>query len=89
MSEISNMEEEQELLVDRDLNITLRNGGTIGPFNATWNHGLRDFLEAYEKFLRTGQQDLFRFKLKPDAMSPVTTLLLNFKEVLAISSVTK
>jgi|TARA_R100000049_G_C1954626_1_gene106585 hypothetical protein len=82
----SNVDEES--LVDRDVNITLRNGGTIGPFNATWNYGLREFLEEYEKFLKTGEQKVFRFGLQPDARKPTATLILKFDEVLAISSVT-
>ncbi|MFA0052262.1 hypothetical protein [Vibrio breoganii] len=81
-------ENSEKDLIDRELKITLRNGGTIGPFIVTWNYGLRDFLEEYEKFLSTGKQTIYRFKMKPNSKKPITTLLLNFSEVLAVSSVT-
>ena len=76
-------------LKNRDLSITFHSGETIGPFVVTWNYGMRDFLAAYEIFLKEGTQTQFRYRMDPDPKGPETTLLIDFKNVAAISAVIK
>lgn len=76
-------------LINRDLIISLIGGQNIGPFNVTWNYGLREFLEAYEQYLKGSSQAVFRFRMKPDPQDTESTLIIDFKNVTAVSSVTK
>lgn len=74
-------------LKNHDLSITFHSGETIGPFLVTWNYGMRDFMASYEAFLKGGTQTQFRFQMEPDPKGPETTLLVDFKNVAAISAV--
>lgn len=80
--------DEGRTLVNRNLKVTFHSGETIGPFLVTWNHGMRDFLQAYEDYLKGGSQSQFRFSMYPDPKAiNKTNLLLNFKDVAGISTV--
>lgn len=76
-------------LINRNLKVTFQSGETIGPFLVTWNHGMRDFLQAYESFLTDGTQTIYRFSMQPDPKNiDQTEILLNFKDVAGITTVT-
>ncbi len=78
---------ENRTLINRNLKVTFQSGETIGPFLVTWNYGMREFLQAYEDYLKGGTQKEFRFSMYPDPnLHNKTNILLNFKDVAGIST---
>jgi len=71
----------EQRLVNRYVEIAFKGGGTFTSFSATWNFGLRDFVQGYEQYLRGATQDQYQFRMWADNNNGFTEIWLDFKNV--------